>query len=175
MTPTEMTTEELSGQLMVLKERLYGNRFRDIHTRSLLSEAARRLTALSEGVPREIVEQIIETSTHESGCMEYLSPSGPCTCGREAALSSYAPYQKDGDEETPAGITEPAEAGGDDRFLVCDECGAIYRDDDAALSESCKCGRFKQRMEWATNGQIAAELTRLTAEVERLKEELENA
>lgn len=35
-------------------------------------------------------------------------------------------------------------------FLVCDHCGAIHRDDEAALSESCPCSRFKQHMEWAT-------------------------
>lgn len=35
-------------------------------------------------------------------------------------------------------------------MLLCDNCGRWHRDDEAALSESCECGRFKQRMEWLT-------------------------
>ena len=35
-------------------------------------------------------------------------------------------------------------------ILKCDECGELSRNDNAALSESCDCGRFKQRMDWAT-------------------------
>lgn len=33
--------------------------------------------------------------------------------------------------------------------LVCDTCGAIFPDDHDSDIESCHCGRFKQRMEYA--------------------------
>lgn len=33
--------------------------------------------------------------------------------------------------------------------LLCDTCGMVHADDQQALSESCPCGRFKQRMDWA--------------------------
>lgn len=50
-------------------------------------------------------------------------------------------------------------------ILICDNCGRLHIDDHDALSESCACGRFKQRMEWATDDQIKDELDRVYREV----------
>lgn len=70
-----------------------------------------------------------------------------------------------------------------ERILICDGCGRLWIDDDDSDSESCEtpgCGRFKQRMEWATAQQIEdrdtnllAELTALRAENERLRVDAE--
>ena len=52
-----------------------------------------------------------------------------------------------------------AEMPGPSDVLVCDGCGRCWPDDDDSNSESCDyCGRFKQRMQWAT---IRGQLRRL--------------
>ncbi len=57
-------------------------------------------------------------------------------------------------------------------LLMCDECGKIHADDEAALIESCECTRFKQRMDWATAEDVLTTLKKKDDEIERLREAL---
>ena len=55
-------------------------------------------------------------------------------------------------------------------LLICDECGKLHLDDDAALVESCDvCGRFKQRMDEATTDDVFAAIQKRDAEIELLR------
>jgi hypothetical protein len=59
-------------------------------------------------------------------------------------------------------------------LLVCDTCGRICIDDDAADSESCECGRFKQRMEWATVNDVLERIDLLMKRVDEASGILKN-
>lgn len=60
--------------------------------------------------------------------------------------------------------------------LVCDTCGKCWPDDSASDMESCLCGRFKQRMEWATVQDVAKDAANhadhLAARVKELEAKL---
>ncbi len=47
------------------------------------------------------------------------------------------------------------------QLLVCCTCGALHAGDAASDQESCQCGRFKQRMEWASMEHVRRELFKL--------------
>lgn len=49
------------------------------------------------------------------------------------------------------------------KLLLCDCCGKVHLDNEAALVESCDCGRFKQRMEWLTEQDIKRSWTKAAA------------
>lgn len=74
-------------------------------------------------------------------------------------------------EETwGAGTMSDLELAG---LLLCDECGKLYHDDHAALSESCDvCGRFKQRMDGATASNVLKAIESKDREIERLRKAL---
>lgn len=45
--------------------------------------------------------------------------------------------------------------------LLCDRCGKFHRDNLVSDSDSCTCGRFMQRMEWASLSDVRRRLFRL--------------
>jgi hypothetical protein len=61
----------------------------------------------------------------------------------------------------------------DCRFLECDECGRIHLDDQASDSECCDCGRFKQRMEWASSSKVMGYIESLRKQVAALRADAE--
>lgn len=65
-------------------------------------------------------------------------------------------------ELTAQRLARVAAMPGPSDVLVCDGCGDCWPEDEASNCESCiRCGRFKQRMEWATVRDVAKDGARV--------------